>query len=767
MSQHIERITQVKNFRMFRDFTWPQGLAEFKRFNLIYGPNGSGKTTLSTLFRFLETKEPPSEGQFEFQIAGDFFDEETLVDPDPDNPGYPRVKVFNRDFIDQSIFQTDGEFDAIYVFGKDSADGKRRIEELRQRLKSLEDQRSALDKMWTEAEKEIDILGTEQARNIKQHLQSAGDNPYQNYNKLRFESAILAALLLPITHETPSSVADEKHRDSLAAQIRAERRTSLTFSAVPRIVSHETFEEIRKGLLKSVFVAVLQDLRGDSQVAEWVQRGLSLHSGGGKSPVCRFCQGEIKPERLVEIEEHFNLEYQRWQEGLRSCLQTIENGKIRLERFSLPDVQAFYPQHHAAHSEASGTLAEYRRRTFEACEQLQAAINARLANPFSTADADFLASLVTDLNALHERCAASIGHLATAHEEAVRDHTAMVTNARKNLHDILVCDAIPRFSELNKRRKEAEDALKPLFQEIDDIKTEMQQIAASIRDHRRPAIEITNDLRNYLGRDELSFNPAEDGYRVMRHGLQASHLSEGEKTAIAFLYFLKSLESADFDLQNDVVVIDDPISSLDSNALFSAFGYMRSRTEKAGQLFVLTHNFAFFRQVKNWLCYVETRKTKGTLVGYYMLTSQFQGSRRSIGLTALDQLLLDYDSEYHFLFKKVLDCASQRVIARRLEDYYPMPNMARRLLESFLAFRFPQHTGNLKAGLDATEAEASKIARVYRFLHTHSHLDQVVDPNHDMYSLNETPAVLADLLELMKSQDREHYEGMVETLTRH
>ena len=86
MSQRIERISRVRNFRMFRDFTWPQGLADFKRFNLIYGPNGSGKTTLSTLFKFLENREPPSEGQFEFQIAGELFDEETLVDPDPENP---------------------------------------------------------------------------------------------------------------------------------------------------------------------------------------------------------------------------------------------------------------------------------------------------------------------------------------------------------------------------------------------------------------------------------------------------------------------------------------------------------------------------------------------------------------------------------------------------------------------------------------------------------------------------------------------------------
>ncbi len=42
--------------------------------------------------------------------------------------------------------------------------------------------------------------------------------------------------------------------------------------------------------------------------------------------------------------------------------------------------------------------------------------------------------------------------------------------------------------------------------------------------------------------------------------------SEGERTAIAFLYFLKSLQDKSFDLANGIVVIDDPVSSLDANA---------------------------------------------------------------------------------------------------------------------------------------------------------------------------------------------------------
>src|SRR5690606_40846036 len=104
-----------------------------------------------------------------------------------------------------------------------------------------------------------------------------------------------------------------------------------------------------------------------------------------------------------------------------------------------------------------------------------------------------------------------------------------------------------------------------------------------------------------------------NGYALTRGGQPVSHLSEGERTAIAFLYFLKSLQDKTFDMKNGIVVIDDPVSSLDANALFSAFGYMKERTKEAGQLFIFTHSFAFFRNVKKWFhCLNKHRDRKST-----------------------------------------------------------------------------------------------------------------------------------------------------------
>ena len=48
-----------------------------------------------------------------------------------------------------------------------------------------------------------------------------------------------------------------------------------------------------------------------------------------------------------------------------------------------------------------------------------------------------------------------------------------------------------------------------------------------------------------------------------------------EKTAIAFVHFTTKLKDKDFENSNGIVLIDDPISSLDSNSLFQAYSFVK------------------------------------------------------------------------------------------------------------------------------------------------------------------------------------------------
>ncbi len=106
-------------------------------------------------------------------------------------------------------------------------------------------------------------------------------------------------------------------------------------------------------------------------------------------------------------------------------------------------------------------------------------------------------------------------------------------------------------------------------------------------------------------------------YEVIREdGTLAHSLSEGECNFIAFLYFyhlVRGSESADGTIKDKIVVIDDPVSSMDSGALFIVSALVREMLEVCHnniyygddkihgdyikQIFILTHNAYFHREV--------------------------------------------------------------------------------------------------------------------------------------------------------------------------
>ena len=143
-----------------------------------------------------------------------------------------------------------------------------------------------------------------------------------------------------------------------------------------------------------------------------------------------------------------------------------------------------------------------------------------------------------------------------------------------------------------------------------------------------------------------------------------------------------------------------------------------------------------------------------------MLDCVHDGGQRCSSIRSLDPLLELYGSEYHYLFARIYRAVSPSK-PRALEESYVYPNMARRLLEAFLAFRQPHLSGQLWQKLKDVNFDEAKKLRILRFLHTHSHSDVIGEPGHDPSYLGEAGSVLKDLLEFIEVQDPKHYEAMV------
>lgn len=127
----------------------------------------------------------------------------------------------------------------------------------------------------------------------------------------------------------------------------------------------------------------------------------------------------------------------------------------------------------------------------------------------------------------------------------------------------------------------------------------------------------------------------------------------------------------------------------------------------------------------------------------------------------MDQLLQKYNSEYQYLFAMVYKYSEGVNSSGTLASYYHMPNVARRLLENFLAFRLPHISDGLDRKFEEISFDSAKKTKVLRFLHTHSHEDHIGSSEHDNSILAETPQIMKQVLELIAHEDKPHYDRML------
>ena len=159
------------------------------------------------------------------------------------------------------------------------------------------------------------------------------------------------------------------------------------------------------------------------------------------------------------------------------------------------------------------------------------------------------------------------------------------------------------IESLNKQIKTATEEKQR--KEFDILELEKQTTSV------QPTIDGINSILSSFGFQGFSIEKVAscNSYKLVRTDGSDAHatLSEGEKTFVTFLYFYHLLKGSDSEsgISNDrVVVFDDPVSSLDSDILFivsslikGIFDEVRAGAGHIKQVFVLTHNVYFHKEV--------------------------------------------------------------------------------------------------------------------------------------------------------------------------
>ena len=752
----IKRIIKIKNCPSFIDFKPASDLPEFMKYNLIYGWNGSGKTCFSRILRSFEVCEnyyehPERQAEFEFKL------DNGMSINHKDLSAFKNIRVFNKDFIDENVFGIGGP-KPIFFLGKESKEYKEKIirieDELEKLRKKLGHEKPTLEKANIFKGKRLQ----EKARDIKNALTTTKQDKYRNYDRIKFEEAIRDNVRKLKSPEN-LKLSDER----LVVLIKSIQQTSkseINNLSLPSFDLSEFEIKVQNILSKKVTSQIIEKLLNDQDLNKWVEKGLQIHKEKYLD-VCAFCDQKIPQKRFDALENHFNNEYQKMIQSIIELKDECNLLKLKID-VSFPESSSFYDDLVEGYINEKKNAENAIGSFHKTLDSMITVLGKKERNPFTQLSLEEEESFTPD-------SFKKINGIIKRHNKRTEDFENQIDKNKEELEDHYINDFYPSYCKNIEEIKALEDECSFIDTSIKAKEDEMKILKENLISHYIPAKQINKDLEQFLGRNDIQLKATEtkEGYQIIRNGefVKNLSLSEGEKTALAIIYFLTKINEEGFDLKNGVIVIDDPVSSLDSNSIFQAFSFIKESIKKAGQIFILTHHFDFFRQVKNWFSYY---KNEGE---YFMVVCKAEQLCRKSSIIKLDKLLKDYESEYHFLFSILYKYAKNN--EHQLEDIYPLPNIARKFLESFLAFRVPV----LSQKRDSKEPQIyqrleciknydeKKKDRIRRFVETHSHprYESGVQ-DFDMTILGETPDILKDLVDLVKTEDEKHYKYLVESI---
>ena len=740
----LTKIKKIRNLGVFDNYTTAADLPAFGRFNVVYGENGSGKTTFSRLLAALESGTHTDYPDLEYAI-------DSQSGALTQGKKYLRgVRVFNSDYVEANIGRFDGPLRHILIVGEEN---KAVAEELKTEIATRDDRVSKIatvDAAAAKIDNEIGKLFSQIAKTIGEATSGSTLRSYRKPDAQAAFGRLTGAKLL-------SDDDLEAHR----ATVRQAQMAPVVMIEFPALViegkeigvidfAANAGELAESFFLRTAQAEVIERLAKNPRIASWVDEGVHLHSGAGR---CEFCDQPLPVERIQALAAHFSVEDQKLKAELESELSVVAAAVESLNSLQLPDRLAFYSELQADYSAAIKQIADERDKLTAQlatiCDALREKLTLRTTAYERKIDCDtagFAAACAAARRVitLHQEKTASFEKAKMDAAKAIEGHYLLTI---KEQVDGLAEEAAKLKAEVDLMRNggEALSDKRSLAALSDSIITKQ----AKVSNAHAGGEGLTNHLKQFLGRTDLRFESGNDGYQVLRRGKPAKRLSEGEKTAIAFLYFLVQLNDQDFNLAEGLVVIDDPISSLDSSAIYQAFSFLKKEAKDAKQLFILTHNFEFLKLLINWL---DNSGIKKVDKSYTMVVCTETADGRSARLAPLDQLLIEHATEYHYLFKVLYTFQSDGTIL----SCYHIPNIARKVLETFLDFHVPSK-GSLYAKLDKVDFDDHKKTAINKFANDLSHY---TGKGFDPALVAESQKNAKYLLEMIKAVAPLHYGGL-------
>lgn len=751
----IKRINKIKNLGVFQDFKWDTStIPDFSKHNLFYGWNYSGKTTISRLFRCFELGEKHADyPNAEFELE----DDQTPCKKynDKDFSTLPNIRVFNTDFILKNLkwySQDDEGIEPIFFsIGKENIELQEQLEKLQTDQKTLNDEKTKFSNKKTELENGLETAFTQKARDIKNTLS------IPNYDKDKFKPSIETIKDDSAKH----LLNDTEYNKNFTAYKNTEQRSDVILSVLPTLnfsdLQNKTKEIVER---KITAQKIIDELKNNENLNKWVNEGRGLHKGKNK---CTFCGNDLPSDLFQKLDQHFSTEYEQIEKDLQSLMITIESHKASISGFVLPAKGEFYKEFVTVYEKLLKELNAHVKKYFENIDELSKSLKSKKAKPFDEHKFTNISDNSDDIKSKY----GEIKDIVEKHKNKTENFEKEKNEAKEKLIAHFSAQFIQdqKYLDVLKEQKDVAEKIIANKTGLDKVANDIVGVEKQLSESVKGAEKVNEYIQQFFQHDGIKIEVTEDNrFKMSRNSEPAKNLSEGEKTAISLAYFIAGLEDKKTKLDETVVFIDDPVSSLDCNHLFNIYAFIKSKLENCAQLFVSTHNLEFFNLMKDFLMEIKDQSEKKLYckkdLPCYLVQQEWNKTIKRSVITDLPKELKYFKSEYVYLFSVMLDFDKEKN-GVDFKMLYLLPNVERRFLEGYLGLRYPDGKPWVEKFEKLVKDETQRNL-VYKFVNEFSH-NQSATRSLKFPEATECKQAIDIVVEGLKNNDKDHHDALCES----
>lgn len=664
-----------------------------KPINLVYGLNGAGKTQVTN---FLQ-----NQGQEKFKnCAIDGLNDEKIL-------------VYNQNFVETNFYAKDKQ-KGIFTLAKENIEVEKEIEQkqkyhndLKENLKSkgddvkkynhnlLVNENNIVEKVWEIKTKYQNDFGSFFVGHIK--------------DKKTFADYFISTIFSNNDYRQQVNITIDELQNKYA---KLNDENINKFEAIPLINIDGILAIERENIFDEVIVgsddSILASLINKIGNADWVRQGEQYIEQSNNK--CPFCQNDITDDFKKHLKEFFNDEYERNVKRIKE-LKERYNGLLK----NIPLMETFF----------RGDILEDKNSEFELLyKNLLQNINNNLKlmsdkieKPKEQISITSSQETLDKLNQFLLNAQQEIEHFNTMIDDRKNEIKNMEEPFWQN-----VCLEFKGYVESFLASKEKiENENKNLNKAINVIEKKINETQSNIAELQQKSVNIDgaiDSINGYLKElGIVDFYIKKDGQNdkcVIVRGESNKPcfqtLSEGEKTLIAFLYFLQLCQGKEdkneIDLKK-IIVIDDPISSLSYNYVFDIAQLIKNiffdnSKDYIRQIFIFTHHLYFFHEL---IGYKENYESKIKMFRVY------KGENNQSCIETIERTSIF--NEYEAYWQILRDCKKNGA------NKYIIPNVMRNVLEYFLGFVKQSKIDIIKTLADSENGTQYKA--FYRYINRESH----------------------------------------------